>query len=114
MDFLKIAEHLSGNTNLDGFRIEESQGDGWLISTEWGHIDYRPTDCGVNEIWWIESHKRGHGCELVDLMQSSHPADHIAWGATSEAGAALMEKYHRLHPEISFCNETHEGQYNPF
>ena len=46
--------------------------DGFVIQTEHGMIDYRPTDAS-NEIWWVESKKKGHGSHLVDLMQKTPP-----------------------------------------
>ena len=95
-------------------KVEPSQGDGWIIRTPHGYIDYRHTDEGVNEIWWVESQKPGHGVELVDLMQSTHPADTISWGATSAAGEGLMKKWHRLHPEVDYEVGAHEGQFDPF
>lgn len=95
--------------------IEPSQGDGWKITTPYGYIDYRYSeDDDTNEIWWIESNKRGHGSELVDLMQSQHPASCIAWGVTSISGEALMKKWHNTHPDIYCIDTPHEGQFDPF
>lgn len=95
--------------------IEVSQGDGWKIKTPWGYIDYRHLDeDGVNEIWWVESRKRGHGSQLVDLMQAQHPAGVIAWGATSQAGEGLMRKWHAAHPDVECYTGVHEGQFDPF
>ena len=51
-----------------GAVVSVSQGDGFKITTPHGHIDYRHAD-GTNEIWWVESHKKGHGSDLVDAMQ---------------------------------------------
>lgn len=93
--------------------IEPSQGDGWIIRTPDGYIDYRHNE-GVNEIWWVESNRRGHGTELVDLMQATHPAEVVSWGVTSGAGKGLMEKWHTLHPEIECETGAHEGQFDPF
>lgn len=101
-------------TISESHTVEPSQGDGWVIRTPYGYIDYRHDEEGVNEIWWVESQKRGHGSELVDLMQATHPAHTIAWGATSGAGEGLMEKWHRLHPEIDCVSGAHEGQFDPF
>lgn len=96
-------------------RIEPSQGDGFKITTPFGYIDYRPRpEDGVNEIWWIESKKKGHGSQLVDLMQKHHPAEVIAWGVTSHAGEGLMEKWHRNHPDIQCSTGAHDGQFDPF
>jgi hypothetical protein len=95
------------------YTIEPSQGDGWKIQTPHGYIDYRHAD-GINEIWWVESNKRGHGSELVDLMQKHHPAETIAWGVTSGAGRGLMKKWHRMHPEVEYDDTPHEGQFDPF
>ena len=95
------------------YEIRPSQGDGWLIKTEYGYIDYRHVD-GTNEIWWIESKKRGHGSELIDLMQTNHPAESIAWGVTSQAGEALMKKWHNKHPNIECITGPHENQFDPF
>jgi len=95
------------------YTIRTSQGDGYKITTPYGYIDYRPVD-NINEIWWIESNKRGHGSQLIDLMQKHHPAEAIAWGATSQAGEALMNKWHNANPNIECITGTHEGQFNPF
>ena len=93
----------------------EQKDDGWVIRTPYGYIDYVHKDeDDVNEIWWVESSKRGHGPELVDLMQATHPASTIAWGVTSAAGEGLMKKWHRLHPEIEMAVGAHEGQFDPF
>ena len=95
--------------------ITPSQGDGWLIRTSFGYIDYRHLpDQSTNEIWWVESKKKGHGSELVDLMQRNHPADAIAWGAVSKAGEGLMRKWHAAHPEVECVEGAHEGQFDPF
>jgi len=97
--------------------IEPSQGDGWKIATPHGYIDYRHVedgDGGTNEVWWVESHRRGHGSELVDLMQARHPAASVAWGATSAAGADLMRRWHARHPEITCVTGAHEGQFDVF
>ena len=96
-----------------GFTIERDQEDGWLIRTPHGYIQYRHVD-GTNEIWWVESNKQGHGSELVDLMQKQHPAEHIAWGVTSNSGNGLMQKYHRNNPDITYSDSPHEGQFDPF
>lgn len=97
------------------FVIQPSQDDGWVIKTQYGYIDYRHDDNNdINEIWWVESHKKGHGSELVDLMQQQHPASSIAWGATSLDGEKLMKKWHGRHPEIECITGDHEGQFNPF
>lgn len=96
-------------------RIEPSQGDGFKITTPFGYIDYRPRpEDGVNEIWWVESRRKGHGSQLVDLMLKHHPAEAIAWGVTSQAGEGLMRKYHREHPRIECIEGAHEGQFDPF
>ena len=100
---------------LEGIRVEQSQGDGWIIRTDFGYIDYRPNpDEDTNEIWWVESKRRGHGSELVDLMQKQHPASNIAWGVTSGAGEGLMKKWHREHPDVGCIEGDHEGQFDPF
>lgn len=97
------------------YSIKPSQGDGWIIRTPYGYIDYRYDDINnINEIWWVESHKKGHGVELVDLMQKINPAHTIAWGATSIGGKRLMEKWHNLHPDIDYIDGAHEGQFDPF
>lgn len=96
-------------------RIEPDQGDGWKITTPYGYIQYRhAADDGVNEIWWVESRRRGHGSELVDLMQQHHPASAIAWGATSQAGDGLMCKWHAAHPGVECVTGVHDGQFDPF
>jgi hypothetical protein len=100
-----------------GFKLEPSQGDGWKITTPHGYIDYRhrdDEDGGVNEIWWVESHKRGHGSELVDLMQRQHPAASVAWGVTSAEGESLRKRWHRKHPGIQSITGAFEGQFEPF
>ena len=97
--------------------IESSQGDGWKISTPHGYIDYRHViggDGDVNEIWWVESHRRAHGSELVDLMQEHHPALAVAWGATSQSGDALRKRWHKKHPQILCIEGPFEGQFDPF
>ena len=100
---------------IETYTIKPSQGDGWKIETPYGYIDYRhDEDNDINEIWWVESHRKGHGSELVDLMQQQHPAGSIAWGATSLAGEGLMRKWHLNHPDIECLNGDHEGQFNPF
>lgn len=92
----------------------EPKDDGFVIRTQYGYIEYRPVD-DVNEIWWVESHKKNHGSELVDLMQMHHPASAIAWGVTSRAGEGLRKKWHRHHPKIeSIHGEPHDGQFNPY
>jgi len=97
------------------YTIKRSQGDGWVIRTQHGYIDYRHNDDeDTNEIWWVESHKKDHGSELIDLMQLRHPANNIAWGATSIAGERLMHKWHESHPDVLCITGDHEGQYNPF
>lgn len=96
------------------FAIEPSQGDGWKITTPHGWIDYRHNpDMGVNEIWWVESHRKGHGSELVDLMQRHHLAGTIAWGVTTHAGKGLRDKWHAAHPEVAQSNGAFEGQFDP-
>jgi hypothetical protein len=88
--------------------------DGFVLKTIHGFIDYRPTE-NANEIWWIESKKRGHGSELVDLMQKEHPNTAIAWGVTSKLGEMLRKKWHRNNPTIeSIHGEPHDGQFDPF
>lgn len=97
------------------YELSISQGDGWLIRTAFGHIDYRyVTATDTNEIWWVESHRRGHGLELVDLMQSQRPAATIAWGVMSPSGKRLMYKWHKLHPEVACVTGRHDGQFDPF
>lgn len=109
-DYFNMVETIDNN-----FTIQPSQGDGWIIKTPYGYIDYRhDASNDTNEIWWIESHKKGHGSQLVDLMQLQHPAGNIAWGATSISGENLMNKWHRLHPNITCITGDHEGQFNPF
>ena len=109
-----MAKHRSG----EQVKIEPSQGDGWKISTPHGYIDYRHVSDGdgdVNEIWWVESHQRGHGSDLVDLMQKHHPALAVAWGATSQSGDALRKRWHKKHPQISCIDSgPFEGQFDPF
>lgn len=99
-------------------RIEPSQGDGFKITTPHGYIDYRPTKEGHNEIWWIESHKRGHGAELMDLMLKHHPTKEVAWGATSTAGQAFRKKWHRANRHVQDADGGErvpfEGQFDPF
>lgn len=97
------------------YTIQPSQGDGWIIKTKYGYIDYRHDPLNdTNEIWWVESHKKDHGSQLVDLMQQKHPASNIAWGATSISGEKLMTKWHGQHPDIQCITGDHEGQFNPF
>jgi hypothetical protein len=98
--------------------ITPSQGDGFKITTPFGYIEFRPRpEDDTNEIWWVESHRKGHGSELVDLMQKYSPASNIAWGATSAAGERLRQKWHAAHPEVSGGegrSYPHEGQFDPF
>lgn len=98
------------------YTIAPSQGDGWKITTPWGYIDYRhrPEE-STNEIWWVESHKHKHGSELVDLMQKHHPAETVAWGATSSSGRELMNRWHKANPDIGKDDSgPFEGQFDPF
>ncbi len=97
-----------------GVTIKPSQGDGYKIESPHGYIDYRhnPQE-GMNEIWWVESKKKGHGSKLVDMMQSQHPASTIGWGVTTEAGKGLRDKWHAAHPEIEQANGAFEGQFDP-
>lgn len=92
----------------------EPKDDGWIIRTPYGYIDYVHNEEGDNEIWWVESNRRGHGSELVDLMQKYHPSDFIHWGVTSQSGRGLMKKWHKLHPEVGYSDTPHEGQFNSF
>lgn len=98
--------------------VTPSQGDGYKIATKFGYIEFRPRpEEDINEIWWVESHKKGHGFELVDMMQKHSPASHIAWGATSQAGEELRQRWHAANPMISGGegrSVPHEGQFNPF
>ncbi len=94
------------------YSIAPSQGDGYKITTPYGHIDYRPT-ADANEIWWVESHKKGHGSELVDLMQKHHPSDTIGWGVTTPDGKGLRDKWHAAHPNVGQYNGAFEGQFDP-
>jgi hypothetical protein len=98
------------------YDIVPSQGDGWRIDTNYGYIDYRHSDYeNVNEIWWVESKKRGHGSELINLMMKNHPAQGISWGATSQEGRGLMNKWHRQNKHIDKIDAgPHEGQFDPF
>ena len=91
----------------------EPKDDGWVIKTQHGYIDYVHND-DTNEIWWIESNKKGHGKELVDLMQSVHPASVVAWGVTSDGGHHLMQSWCAKHPDIVCVHGAHEGQFDPF
>ncbi len=99
-------------------KIEPDQGDGFKITTPYGRINYRPVPHeDRNEIWWVESHKKNHGSELVDLMQHYHPAGEIAWGATSQSGEGLRQRWHAAHPEVAGGegkSYPHEGQFDPF
>ena len=114
MDFIvKLALKIADSN----YKITKSQGDGWKITSPNGEIEYRSVDEDgdvINEIWWVESNKPGHGTELVNYMLKEHPAKAIAWGVTSFSGEKLMEKFHRLHPEIQCIKGAHEGQFNPF
>ncbi len=101
---------------IENVVVTPSQGDGWKITTPSGYIEFRNRD-DTNEIWWVESNRRGHGSELVDLMQKHSPASHIAWGATSQAGEGLRQKWHAAHPEVGGGegrSEPHDGQFDPF
>jgi hypothetical protein len=93
----------------------EQKDDGWVIRTPYGYIDYvhKPED-DANEIWWVESKRKGHGKELVDLMQATHPASTVAWGVTSPEGRHLMKSWCDKHPEIDCMTGAHEGQFDPF
>jgi len=106
-----------GNPGAAGHQIREDQQDGFRIDTGSGFIQYRPLE-GVNEIWWIESRKRGGGAELMDLMMRHHPADTVAWGATSESGQAFRKKWHAAHPGVADATEgdrvPFEGQFDPY
>jgi GNAT superfamily N-acetyltransferase len=97
--------------------IRPDQGDGFKITTPHGFIQYRPTD-HANEIWWIESHRRNHGRELMDLMLKHHPHEAVAWGATSSSGEAFRERWHAANPHVLDADEGHrqpfEGQFDPF
>ena len=108
-----------GSTRVErsGYHVEPSQGDGWRLVSPYGHIDYRhdPSEGGHNEIWWVESHRKGHGSQLVDWMQQEHPASSIAWGATSAAGDVLRERWHAKNPNVhDFTSGPFEGQFDPF
>jgi hypothetical protein len=100
-----------------GHRIREDQGDGHRIDTPHGFIQYRPTR-DANEVWWIESHKRDHGRELMRLMLEHHPHDAVAWGATSAAGQDFRQRWHQANPHVSDATggqrEPFEGQFDPF
>ena len=91
-------------------RIREDQGDGFRIDTDFGFIQYRPVD-GDNEIWWIESKKKGGGTQLMDLMVEHHPCETVSWGATSQAGQSFREKWHNAHPDIQ---DATDGERIPF
>lgn len=97
--------------------IREDQGDGHRIDTPHGFIQYRPTQ-HANEVWWIESHKRNHGRELMRLMLEHHPHTAVAWGATSEAGQAFRERWHAKNPHVADAEGGEripfEGQFDPF
>ena len=95
-----------------GAVVSVSQGDGFKITTPHGHIDYRHAD-GTNEIWWVESHKKGHGSDLVDAMQKNHPAEAVAWGVTTPGGKGLRDKWHAAHPDVAQGNGAFEGQFDP-
>lgn len=101
----------------DGHRIREDQGDGFRIDTDFGFIQYRPAE-GCNEVWWIESHRRGGGAKLMGLMLQHHPAEVVAWGATSVAGQAFRKKWHAAHPEVDDATAggrvPFEGQFDPY
>lgn len=105
-------------TIYENVTVTPSQGDGWKITTPYGYIEFRPRpEEDTNEIWWVQSSKRGHGSELVDLMQKHSPAGHIAWGVTSHSGEGLRKKWHAAHPEVSGGegkSYPHEGQFDPF
>jgi hypothetical protein len=103
---------------LEEYSIKPSQGDGFKITTKHGYIDYRPDGDEHNEIWWVESKKRGHGSDLVNLMLKHHPAKEISWGATSSSGQAFREKWHKANPHVVDATEgervPHDGQFDPF
>ena len=114
MDLGYKASYMKLFAIVENHKVERSQGDGWRITTDYGFVDYVHNDLdSTNEVWWIESHKRGHGSELLDLMMKQHPADTIAWGVTSHSGKKLRDKYHKLHPEIYQSNYPHDGQFDP-
>lgn len=97
-------------------QIKRSQGDGWVITTPQGYIDYRHNaDQDVNEIWWVETKVkgRGHGKRLVDLMQMAHPASAIGWGVTTPDGKALRDSWHKKNSNIEAYNGAFEGQFDP-
>ena len=77
---------------------------GHLLSHPDGYIDYshveRKGRPSRNEVWWVESHRKGMGTELVDRMMAAHPAEEIHWGDATDSGAALARKYRRAHPEV--------------
>lgn len=112
--YLRIARRIADSL----YKIIKSQGDGWKITSPHGEIEYRIIEDEdgetINEIWWVESSKPGHGTELVNYMLKEHPANAIAWGVTSHSGEKLMEKFHRLYPKIQCIKGVHEGQFNPF
>lgn len=95
----------------------EDQGDGFRIDTDFGFIQYRPLEY-ANEVWWVESHRRGGGDVLMDLMLHHHPTDIVAWGATSAAGQAFRKKWHAAHPSVADATdgvrEPFEGQFDPY
>lgn len=116
VSYARSARRYAAQPDEPGYRIQEDQGDGFKITTPHGYIQYRPVDGGeTNEIWYVESNKKGHGSELVDLMQKHHPASSIAWGALSQSGRGLMEKWHRNHPDVEMIDGgAFEGQFDPF
>ncbi len=97
-------------------QITQSQGDGWVITTPQGYIDYRhDPDQDTNEIWWVESKKRGkgYGKRLVDLMQMAHPASTIGWGVTTPEGKNLRDSWHKRNPGVQQSDGAFEGQFDP-
>ena len=106
----KFKEFLEESRKLYSIKPKD---DGFVIRTEHGMIDYRPTE-DTNEIWWIESKKKGHGSELVNIMQREHPRSAIAWGATSKSGEGLRKKWHKKNPKVQSITGPHEGQFDPF
>lgn len=106
----------SRKTDSNQVKIEPSQGDGWKITTPHGYIDYvhNPED-SENQIWWVETKEqnKGHGKELVDLMQNYHPASTISWGVTTIEGKRLRDSWHAKNPNINQQNGAFDGQFDP-
>jgi len=116
---------LPGNMNrppverhsLGGFRHEEDEHGGHRITSDHGTIEYVPSG-DTNQVWWVESRRRGHAGELMAEMLKAHPAEYVEWGATSGQGQAFRESWHRKNPDVKDATGGErvpfDGQFDPY